>query len=309
MYTRVEYSVEFISTNWQKLSDLFSELHERLSIREFRGCADPPVSQEYTRKHWHPNVRHKLDGFGEILITNADVKWKEFEIEFFDSNNKESRFIKLKVNCLNKVIEIVVSLEYDRKPEEICDQIISIFKTKGQSKKKIYESSPSKKELEQKFKILFSEPQARKDFDLLSSKAEEEHFQIGVLFIDIDNFKKLNSKYGESKVDKTVLPEAQHLLKKIVRYKGYAYRQGGDEFVVILANYSAKEIIAFAETLRSEFEVYCFKTIGEKEKVTVSIGFAIRPTNGRSYDDVLSVANKAKLKAKEKGGNIIQSGL
>ena len=76
--------------------------------------------------------------------------------------------------------------------------------------------------------------------------------------------------------------------------------------MIILPNYDKEEIGTFAERLRNAFESHFFKVDGQKEKVTISIGYAIWPFNGNSYNEVISVANEAKLKAKKNGGNIIE---
>ncbi|MCZ6774147.1 MAG: GGDEF domain-containing protein, partial [Proteobacteria bacterium] len=106
------------------------------------------------------------------------------------------------------------------------------------------------KELEQKFGILFSPPQAGIDFDIWLADTEDPEFSIGVLFIDIDHFKTLNERYTETEVDKTILPEFQNLLKQLAANRGAAYRYGGEEFVVLLPNHNSEEIMAFAEKVR-----------------------------------------------------------
>ena len=78
------------------------------------------------------------------------------------------------------------------------------------------------RELEQKFKILYSEPQEEKDFNAWRDEAGEETVQIGVLFVDIDNFKQLNERHTETLIDDTILPEAQKLLKRLTVHRGAA---------------------------------------------------------------------------------------
>ena len=162
------------------------------------------------------------------------------------------------------------------------------------------------KELEQKFKILLSQPQEQKDFDAWCADAGEHPFSIGVLFIDIDNFKALNSRHTETKVDATIFPEAQKLLRQLTDHRGGAYRHGGEEFVVILPNYDIEEVIAFAEKVRAAFETYKFQVDGTNEAMTVSIGFASWPDHGNNLSDVLAVANKAEHLAKSEGRNTIR---
>jgi diguanylate cyclase (GGDEF)-like protein len=164
-----------------------------------------------------------------------------------------------------------------------------------------------KKELEQKFKILLSEPQEQKDFKVWMKKASEFGYKIAVLFIDIDKFKELNNRYTETKVDQTILPDFQHFLKRLTHQRGEAYRHGGEEFVVILPNHDKDEALRFAEKLLTTFENTIFNVDGNEEKLTVSIGIAMWPDHGNKYSDVLEAANKAEHLAKEKGGNNVRT--
>jgi diguanylate cyclase (GGDEF)-like protein len=164
------------------------------------------------------------------------------------------------------------------------------------------------KELEQKFKILLSQPQEQRDFDAWRADIREHASLIGILFIDIDHFKGLNSRHTETKVDETILPEAQKLLKQLTNYRGGAYRHGGEEFVVMLPNYDREEIMAFAEKVRAAFETQKFQVDGTDEAVTVSIGVAIWPYHGENLSDVLAVANIAEHQAKIEGRNTVRIG-
>lgn len=152
------------------------------------------------------------------------------------------------------------------------------------------------KELDQKFRILYSPAQAALDFEEWKSQLNGAH--IGILFLDIDNFKSLNTRHTETRVDQTILPEAMRLLTRLVNKRGSCYRQGGDEFVVILPNHDHSESLAFAEKLRAAFERYDFKVEGVAEKLTVSIGMASWPQHGSSYEEVLQRANEGKRIAK-----------
>ena len=162
------------------------------------------------------------------------------------------------------------------------------------------------KELEQKFKILLSQPQEQRDFDNWRAGAGEPSFPIGVLFIDIDNFKELNNRHTETTVDKTILPQAQILLRQVTAHRGGAYRHGGEEFVVLLPNHDLDEAARFAEKLRKAFETCRFQVSDEEEALTVSIGVAIWPDHGKTLSEVLDAANEAEHLAKREGRNAVR---
>ncbi|MHB8482034.1 MAG: GGDEF domain-containing protein [Nitrospiria bacterium] len=175
-------------------------------------------------------------------------------------------------------------------------------------KKHTLPKSEKIKEIEQKFKILWSPNQAEVDFQEYVVEAKEWDNPIAVFFIDIDNFKALNTRFTETKVDKTILVDAQKLLKKLVQSKGGAYRQGGEEFVVIMPNLDSKEAMEFGEKIRGTFERTPFQIEGNVERCTVSMGVALWPNNGTTYQEVLETANNAERKAKKNRNTVKLSG-
>jgi diguanylate cyclase (GGDEF)-like protein len=164
------------------------------------------------------------------------------------------------------------------------------------------------KEKDQHLKILYSRDQAALDFlewrELLFPRSRP----ISVLFIDIDKFKLLNERYLHTKVDKTILPQAQQLAADLVVGRGGAYRYAGDEYVLILPNHELPEGVAFAEKLRGVFENYTFRIDDLEESLTVSLGVAAWPADGNDYETVLQVANGAMYEAK-KQRNAVKSSL
>jgi len=162
------------------------------------------------------------------------------------------------------------------------------------------------KQLEQKFGILLSPQQEEKDFLAWAEDARENLYQISVMFIDIDKFKPLNAKYTETRIDASILPEAQYLIKRTVAARGGAYGHGGDEFLVILPNHDRAEATAFGEKMRAAFEGQVFNIEGVEEKITVSVGIALWPDNGGGLESVKQAANDAENNAKKEGGNCVK---
>ena len=158
------------------------------------------------------------------------------------------------------------------------------------------------KELEQKFGILLSARQAPIDFAAWTGP-DESGLPVAVLFIDIDEFKALNARHSETIVDETVLPEFQRLLKQAVRRRGCAYRQGGEEFLIILPNHTREEGVAFAERLRAEIENTLFAARKLDARITVSLGVAAFPSDGQSFSEVVQAANDSEHLAKDGGRN------
>lgn len=158
------------------------------------------------------------------------------------------------------------------------------------------------RELEQKFKILFSAGQAIADFAAWTVD-DGLSIPVVILFIDIDDFKSMNTTFGETVVDETLLPEFQRFLELSVRHRGCAYRHGGEEFVVALPNHTLTEGADFARRLRAETEARSFEVGSQQVRVTISVGVASRPANGLTYVEVVRAANAAEHSAKTAGKN------
>jgi diguanylate cyclase (GGDEF)-like protein len=175
------------------------------------------------------------------------------------------------------------------------ERMIGLLEAEDQTR----ETKDPEKEREQKFGILLSPGQAERDFEAWAVEARTLGTPIGVLFVDIDRFKLLNERFTHTEIDKTILPEVQRLLTKLVHSRGEAYRHGGEEFLLIMPNVDRREAEAFAEKVRATFEAHEFKVGGEVVPVTVSVGVAVWPDSGNTYDEVLGAANRAEVEAKK----------
>lgn len=160
------------------------------------------------------------------------------------------------------------------------------------------------RELEQKFRILYSPTQASRDFDLWVSEAGKvAGYSVGVVFLDVDGFKDLNTAFTESVVDKTLFPELQRLIHGACLHRAAAYRHGGEELLVLLPNCPLNEAAAFAEKLRGKIAAHTFEVEGQVAKVTVSVGVAAWPLNGDTLAAVIERANREERSAKDHGKN------
>jgi diguanylate cyclase (GGDEF)-like protein len=161
-----------------------------------------------------------------------------------------------------------------------------------------------KKEKEQKFGILNSLGQAATDFTLYTTGIYSDGC-VGILFLDIDNFKTHNTRFTEFVVDHDILIPFQQLLSNACLYRGDAYRHGGEEFLVLLPNQTIEEVTKFAERLRLRIESQEFSVGDRSARITVSIGIALWPKHGVTLDELIKKANRAEHLAKDKGKNQI----
>lgn len=154
---------------------------------------------------------------------------------------------------------------------------------------------------------------------VISDRIEElfERLQAGqleklaLLMVDIDHFKAVNDTYGHESGN-IVLQKVAELLKKIVGNKGMIGRYGGEEFTILLPNYSKQRALDFAEYIRKTIEDYTFTLYDDLAEVrrkinihlTVSIGVAVAPDDTDEVMELIRVADRALyLGAKQIGRN------
>lgn len=131
---------------------------------------------------------------------------------------------------------------------------------------------------------------------------QRTHFIIdsmSLIFMDIDNFKKINDTYGHEIGDK-ILKYVSSLVSEKLRISDFVGRWGGEEIVVALigagekdANFKAEEL---RKAIKSRVKIPNFKDL----VVTVSIGVA-QQESGLSLENLIKRADKAMYQAKTTG--------
>ena len=122
-----------------------------------------------------------------------------------------------------------------------------------------------------------------------------------MLFVDMDDFKAVNDRYGHEEGNE-VLQLAAGVVAKTVRGTDVAGRYGGDEFLVLLIGTHLRGARKVGEQIRHAIEQAGTAAGYPEGMVTVSVGAAHFDLN---LDDpeVLELADRALYEAKETGGN------
>ena len=117
-------------------------------------------------------------------------------------------------------------------------------------------------------------------------------YEFTVLFIDLDHFKQVNDTYGHL-IGSKLLAEIGYLIKAQLRLIDYAFRYGGDEFVVLLPQTGKDAALVVAKRLRDNLRVSAFcKEEGLNLNVRASIGVATYPHDAKSPQDVIRQADE-----------------
>lgn len=126
-----------------------------------------------------------------------------------------------------------------------------------------------------------------------------------ILLVDLDRFKSVNDSYGHSVGDRLIVHMA-NLIKDEIRDEDYAFRYGGEEFLVVL-NCNREVGYKVAERIRKDFQDSEFEVEGQNLSKSTSIGLFEIPV-GMSFEKAIDIADKALYKAKEDGRNRIVEG-
>src|SRR2546430_282420 len=129
-----------------------------------------------------------------------------------------------------------------------------------------------------------------------------------VLFVDLDNFKKVNDEFGHE-AGNEVLRGAARECGAHIRTTDLAARYGGDEFVLVLVRTRVEGALGVADKVRATVEGMG-RTLGYAEGlVTASVGVAeFVPGRGPETEDVLVAADRALYRAKASGRNQVATG-
>jgi diguanylate cyclase (GGDEF)-like protein len=133
-------------------------------------------------------------------------------------------------------------------------------------------------------------------------QARRRQTRVATLFLDLDHFKNINDSFGHATGDE-VLKQVATRLTACLRAGDIVSRYAGDEFVLVLIDIGT---LAGATQIASkviEKVAAPYSIDGHELQVTISIGIAIYPENGRDFDSLIQKADAAMLSAKANGRN------
>jgi diguanylate cyclase (GGDEF)-like protein len=165
-------------------------------------------------------------------------------------------------------------------------------------------SAPERREYDEKFHILQAPTLFMKDLRLFRDKCELRSNGLVAAYLDVDNFKGFNTRYGETKIDRDLLPRFMELMESHVYMHGYAYRYGGDEYVLLLPNMSLAMGLGFIKEFQQKLRLIRYR--GIEEQVTVSVGAVwVGSDCFLTEREIEDRANRGKNFAKKSGKNCV----
>lgn len=130
---------------------------------------------------------------------------------------------------------------------------------------------------------------------------QRKYYPIGLMLIDLDNFKSVNDVYGHAAGD-AVLREVTNILKKVTGSDGYVVRFGGDEFAVVFEMATEEKLRHYAEKLLDEMHkrrdspTDAYWTV-----LSMSIGCTLQHESREQESLLFERADKALYMSKDKG--------
>jgi len=124
-------------------------------------------------------------------------------------------------------------------------------------------------------------------------RSQRYNYEFSLVFIDLDHFKQVNDTHGHL-VGSRLLAEVGNALKNKCRLIDFAFRYGGDEFVLLLPQTSKDNALNVARRLHKMIrESVWLASEGLNIKVTTSLGVASYPVDSRSKEGLLHLADEA----------------
>jgi diguanylate cyclase len=137
--------------------------------------------------------------------------------------------------------------------------------------------------------------------------AQRMEHQVGLLYIDVDQFKNINDSFGHEAGDR-VLCEVARRLGGGLRKADTLARMSGDEFLILLEKVTGPDQVAEVVRKIRRNLAAGFQAEGRKIRVSVSIGGSLFPLHATEPEGLLRCADQALLLAKEQGRDAYRFG-
>jgi len=129
-------------------------------------------------------------------------------------------------------------------------------------------------------------------------EAKRGGHQLGILFVDLDGFKRINDHYGHAAGDELLTIVAARIASRARSGGDVVCRYGGDEFLVLLPRIPGRDAaLEVAATLAARVALP-YRVAGEELRVTAAIGVSVFPQDGRTAAELLERADAEMYRVK-----------
>ncbi|WGS65696.1 GGDEF domain-containing protein [Marinitoga aeolica] len=244
----------------------------------------------YGEVYFIPNMAEKLNKNDYFIfeqninannIKNKDYMWNKNDLLAIALKNKNNDLIGY-ISCDSPENGLRPTRE-DMQILSVLAKIVSMILVHGEHFKEIKKMSET-----DYLTGLYNSSKLNKDLQMY----EREKNLISLAFIDLDNFKKINDKYGHLKGD-SLLKEFSNILKNSIRSNDKAYRYGGDEFIIIFEGINKFEARNIIKRIKKNLTRTGLKfSVGIEDNNKTNINILIKNADKKAY----TAKNKGKNK-------------
>ncbi|RFF26666.1 MULTISPECIES: GGDEF domain-containing protein [unclassified Wenzhouxiangella] len=138
-------------------------------------------------------------------------------------------------------------------------------------------------------------------------RARERKTPLSIVLIDLDHFKDVNDRFGHQVGDRA-LCRAAELIERVIRDSDFAFRYGGEEFMVLLPGADRQHAEQVAQRLRMEMGHGGVRIDGRQVDLRASFGVVECGTEGASWAECVTQADRALYRAKRGGRDRVELG-
>jgi two-component system cell cycle response regulator len=136
------------------------------------------------------------------------------------------------------------------------------------------------------------------EFSRCIMRTRREGGSFGIIFCDINGFKKINDSFGHALGDQ-VICTIGNVIKEAARFTDIVGRFGGDEFIVLIPSCDEEQLKILEQRLSERVQAMQIQDIPHA-RFSISIGGAIYPRDGVSWDELLMVADTRMYQQKHR---------